>query len=77
MSMPAEVTRRYQIVLRGECRSVLAGLFTDATIESHGGRTCVLARVRDQSEFYGMLDRFQDLALQIISLSELGTEADG
>jgi hypothetical protein len=73
MSMPAEVARRYQIVLRGECRGVLAGLFTDATIESHGGQTCVLATVRDQSEFYGMLDRFQDLALQIVSLSEVGS----
>jgi hypothetical protein len=28
--------------------------------------------VRDESEFYGLLDRFQDLALHIVHLDELG-----
>jgi hypothetical protein len=32
----------------------------------------VVAAVRDASEFYGLLDRFQDLALQPVSLNEIG-----
>ena len=63
---------RYRIVLRGECGGLLAGIGEDLAVESGHGRTCVIATVRDESEFYGLLDRLQDLALHIISLSELG-----
>jgi hypothetical protein len=28
--------------------------------------------VRDESEFYGLLHRFEDLALHVISIEELG-----
>jgi hypothetical protein len=40
-------------------------------IESRPGYTRVVATVRDQSEFYGLLDRFADLALRPVSLIEL------
>ena len=63
---------RYRIVLRGECGGLLAGLAAGLAVESGQGRTCVIATVRDESEFYGLLDRLQDFALHIISLSELG-----
>lgn len=63
---------RYRIVLRGECGGLLAGLADKLAVESGHGRTCVTVTVRDESEFYGLLDRLQDFALHIISLSELG-----
>ena len=56
---------------RGECGTLLADLFGDATIQSDNGYTCVVAPVRDDSEFYGLLDRFQDLALRPVSINEL------
>jgi hypothetical protein len=74
MTTPSDVPRRYQIVFLGECREVLADVLGDAAIESRHGYTRVVAAVRDQSEFYGLLDRFADLALWPVSLIELGTE---
>ena len=69
---PNAAASRYRIVLRGECRTLLAGILEGAKIEYGGGETCVTAAVRDESEFYGLLDRFADLALHIVHLDELG-----
>ena len=63
---------RYRIILRGECGSLLAGLIGDADIECGHGCTSVTASVRDDSELYGLLDRFQDVALHLVSLTEVG-----
>jgi hypothetical protein len=65
---------QYRIVLRGECGLLLAGIADELAVESGDGRTRVVVSVRDESEFYGLLDRLQDLALHIISLSELGAD---
>jgi hypothetical protein len=71
MTMPSDVPCRYQIVFRTECAEALAGVLGDAVIEERAGYTCVVACVRDQSEFYGLLDRFADLSLRPVSLVEL------
>jgi alkylhydroperoxidase/carboxymuconolactone decarboxylase family protein YurZ len=71
MKVPSDAARRYKIVFRGECGAVFADLFSDLAIESRYGYTSVVAAVRDASEFYGLLDRFQDLALQPVSLHEI------
>jgi hypothetical protein len=63
--------RRYQIIVRGECGDMLAAAIDGLAVESRPGSTCVVASVRDDSEFYGLLDRFQDFALHITSLTEL------
>jgi hypothetical protein len=72
MRVPDDTPRRYRIVFRGECGDVFAGVFSDLVVESRDGYTSVVAAVRDASEFYGLLDRFQDLALQPVSLNEIG-----
>jgi len=74
MYMPSDAPRHYQIVFPGECGNVLSGVLRDATIESRPGYTCVVATVRDQSEFYGLLGTFADLALQPVSLIDLGAD---
>jgi len=74
MNMPSDAPRRYQIVFRGECGDALAGVLGDAEIESRHGYTGVLATVRDQAEFYGLLDRFAEVGLVPVSLIELGAE---
>ena len=43
---------------------------------SSGGRTRITAAVRDDSALYGLLDRIQDLALHLVSLSELGGDTE-
>jgi len=72
--MPSDAPCRYQIVFPVECGRVLSGVLDDATIESRHGYTCVVATVRDQPEFYGLLDMFADLGLRPVSLIDLGAD---
>jgi hypothetical protein len=72
MTAIVDAGRRYRIILRGECQQVLAGLCEGCVVELGRGWTCILATVRDESELYGLLERFQEFALQIVSLNELG-----
>jgi hypothetical protein len=65
---------RYRIILRGECNHLLAGLLDELQVEPGHGWTCVIASVRDESELYGLLERFQEFALHIVSLNELGAD---
>ena len=74
MTMPSDAPRCYQIVFLAECGEVLADVLGDAAIESRHGYTRVVATVRDQSEFYGLLDQFADLALWPVSLIDLGAD---
>ena len=74
MAMLSNTTMRYQIIVRGECGMLLAGIVEDLTAESSHGRTRVVISVRDESELYGLLDRLQDLAVHIISLNELSAD---
>jgi hypothetical protein len=62
---------RYRIVVRDDCGDLLASLVEGLAIESGGDRTSVVASVRDESELYGLLDRFHELGLHIVSLNEL------
>ncbi|HUL24608.1 MAG TPA: hypothetical protein VLW44_02415 [Streptosporangiaceae bacterium] len=63
---------RYRIVVRDDCGDLLASLVEGLAVESGGERTSVVASVRDESELYGLLDRFHELSLHIVSLHELG-----
>lgn len=74
MAASAGSSRRYRIILRGECKNLLTGLFDELLVEPGHGWTCVLASVRDESELYGLLERFQEFALHIVSLNELGAD---
>ena len=67
--------RRYQIVVRDECTDLLASLIDTLAIESGNGWTSMVVSVRDESELYGLLDRFEELALHIVSLNDLGPYA--
>ena len=68
--------RRYRIILRGECKHLLAGMLDGLLVETCRGWTCVMASVRDESELYGLLERVQEFALHIISLSDLGPDPE-
>jgi hypothetical protein len=65
---------RYRIILRGECERLLAGSVDEGRIEARLGWTCVIASVRDESQLYGLLDRFEEFALHLVSLNELGAD---
>ncbi len=69
-----ERPRQYRIILRGECGQLMAAVLEGLLIESYQGWTCVRALVHDESELHDLLDRFQDFALHLVSLNELGTD---
>lgn len=79
MTTPAECSSRYRIVVRGECVTLLVsaieGIEGIEVQSCQDGGTCVVASVRDDAEFWGLLDRFQDFALHIVSIDELGRGA--
>ena len=72
MIKPSDRRCRYRIRVGGDCSALLASGIDGAEVESVlDGTTTVVVGVRDDSEFYGVLDRLQDFALHIVSLTEL------
>lgn len=68
----SDVPRRYRITVQGDCGELLASGIDGAEVESsQGGKTTVVVDVRDDAELYGLIDRLQDFALHIVSLTEL------
>ena len=73
MIEPTSDARQYRIIIRGECGRLLVSLIGNVEVESaQGGTTCVVALVRDDPEFWGLLEQLRDLALHVVSLQELG-----
>ncbi len=73
MIEPTSGTRLYRIIIRGECGRLLVSLIDNVRVESsQSGDTCVVALVRDDPEFWGLLEQLRDLALHVVSLQELG-----
>ena len=72
MTAREDQVQRYRIVARGESPVLLGGVADGLQIESGRGWTSVAASVRDESELWGLLGRFQDLAMHLASINELG-----
>ena len=66
--------RKYRIVVRGEFGELLSSAFGEMTAFPHQGTTILMADVADLSEFYGVLDRLRDFAIELVSVNELKTE---
>jgi hypothetical protein len=73
MIRPAGDTRLYRIIVRGRCGRLLASLIDNAQIavSPDSGDTCVDALVRDDPEFWGLMEQLQDLALHVVSIQDL------
>lgn len=73
MTGPTSNARQYRIIIRGECGRLLVSLIDNVRVEpSQNGDTCAVALVRDEPEFWGLLEQLRDLALHVVSLQELG-----
>jgi hypothetical protein len=73
MIRPTSGARQYRIIIRGECGRLLASLIDNVQVEpSRNGDTCVVALLRDDPEFWGLLEQLRDLALHLVSVQELG-----
>jgi hypothetical protein len=73
MIRPAGAARKYRVSVRGECGSLLASLLDNVqvAVSSETGDTSVVAWVRDDPEFWRLIDQLQDLALHVVSVQDL------
>jgi hypothetical protein len=72
MVRPVGNARRYQIIIQGECGRLLTSLFENVEVVTcQNGHTCVVAPVRDDPEFWGLMEQLRDLAMHVVSLQDL------
>ena len=71
MIKAADDARRYQIIVRGECGKLLISVIDNLQVLSQSDDTCVVALVRDDPEFWGVMEQLRDLALHVVSVQDL------
>ena len=62
--------RRYRLVVRGELGEPFGFLFEGMQMDRVGGTTVLSGRVIDQAHLHGLLQRTQELGLELISLQQ-------
>jgi hypothetical protein len=61
----------YEIVVRGVFGELLTSAFGDVAATVEDGDTVLVARIRDQADLFGLLDRVRDLGLHVVRVNEL------
>jgi len=62
--------RRYRLVLRGELGEPFGFLFEGMQMDQVGGTTVLSGLVIDQAHLHGLLQRTQELGLELISIQQ-------
>ena len=60
--------RRYRLVLRGELGESFGFLFEGMQMHRAAGTTVLTGRVIDQAHLHGLIQRTQELGLELISI---------
>ena len=70
--------RRYRLVLRGELGEPFGFLFEGMQMDRLAGTTVLTGNVVDQAHLHGLLERVQELGLELVSigLADEGTDDD-
>jgi hypothetical protein len=68
--------RRYRLVLRGELGEPFGFLFEGMKMDRVAGSTVLTGRVIDQAHLHGLIQRTQELGLELISLQPADEEPD-
>ncbi len=63
----------YEFVLRGEIGDHFGLVFDGMRLERVRGTTVLTGPVRDQAQLHGLLDRVQELGLELVSVNPLST----
>jgi hypothetical protein len=64
--------RTYRLVLRGELGDQFGFLFDGMRISREDGTTVLTGPVTDQAHLAGIIDRTQELGLELVSVDSLG-----
>ena len=59
----------YELVLRGEIGDRFGLLFENMRLERADGTTVLTGDVRDQAQLLGVIERIQELGLELISVN--------
>jgi hypothetical protein len=59
----------YELVLRGEIGDRFAMFFEDMQLERVEGQTHLIGEVRDQAQLLGVIERIQELGLELVSVN--------
>jgi hypothetical protein len=68
--------RRYRLVLRGELGQPFGFLFEGMQMDQVAGTTVLTGRVIDQAHLHGLLQRTQELGLELISVQPADEGSD-
>jgi len=61
----------YQLELRGEIGDRFEAVFDGMRIERREGNTLLTGRVADQAQLHGVLERIQELGIELVSVNPL------
>ena len=68
--------RTYRLEAEGELSDQLSPLFEGMTLIRDHGNTVFVGRVPDQAALFGLLQRFADLGLTLVSVGELDQDTE-
>jgi hypothetical protein len=63
----------YRLVVRGELDGRYAYLFEGMQLERTEGTTLIFGPVRDQAQLHGLIERTEELGLELISVQQVAT----
>ena len=61
--------RRYELVLRGELGDSFGFLFEGMQLRRLAGMTVLTGQVTDQAHLLGLIERIQDLGVELVSVN--------
>ena len=67
----------YQLVVRGELDQRYGYLFDGMQMERTEGVTVLAGTVRDQAKLHGLIERIEDLGLELLSVQQVATSPPG
>ena len=59
----------YELVVRGEIGDRFAGVFEGMRLERVAGTTVLTGPVRDQAHLHGLIERMQELGIELVSVN--------
>ncbi len=68
--------RKYRFEAEGELSDQLGRLFEGMSLTHDHGNTVLVGLVRDQAELHGLLQRFADLGLTLLSVDAIDRESE-
>jgi hypothetical protein len=66
----------YELVVRGEIGERLAPAFQGMRLERSRGFTVLTGRVLDQAHLHGLIERLQELGIELVSINPLDGRPD-